>query len=72
MGLMQGILSGRWASFDDIPILRRRTRHFDSRKVPASRTGETGFEDETSKILQELRVISEETGHSMLNFFMTS
>lgn len=65
MGLMQGILSGRWASFDEIPILRRRTRHFDSRKVPASRTGETGFESETSKVLQELRAISEETGYSM-------
>ncbi len=65
MGLMQGILSGRWASFDDIPLLRRRTRHFDSRKVPASRTGETGFEEETSIVLQELRAISDETGYSM-------
>lgn len=65
MGLMQGILSGRWASFDEIPIKRRRTRHFDSSKVPPSRTGEPGFESETSKVLQELRAISEETGYSM-------
>ncbi|MBX2877491.1 MAG: aldo/keto reductase [Saprospiraceae bacterium] len=65
MGLMQGILSGRWASFDEIPMLRRRTRHFDSRKVPNSRTGEPGFEAETSSVLQELRAISEETGYSM-------
>lgn len=65
MGLMQGILSGRWASFEEIPILRRRTRHFDSRKVPASRTGEPGFESETNKVLSALRAISEETGYSM-------
>ena len=62
---MQGILSGRWSSFDEIPIKRRRTRHFDSSKVPASRTGEAGFESETSNVLQELRAVSEETGYSM-------
>lgn len=65
MGLMQGILSGRWSSFDEIPILRRRTRHFDSRKVPASRTGEPGFETETAQVLAELQAISKETGYSM-------
>lgn len=65
MGLMQGILSGRWSTFDEIPVLRRRTRHFDSSKVPASRTGEPGFETETAKVLAELQAISTETGYSM-------
>lgn len=65
MGLMQGILSGRWSNFDEIPLLRRRTRHFDSSKVPASRTGEAGFESETAKVLAELQAISQETGYSM-------
>ena len=65
MGLMQGILTDKWDRFDDIPPLRRRTRHFDSRKVPQSRTGEPGFEAETAACLASIRQIARESGHSM-------
>ena len=37
--LMQGILTGRYATLDDIPEYRRRTRHFDAVKNPKSRHG---------------------------------
>ncbi len=65
MGLMQGILADKWPNIDDIPLLRRRTRHFDSRKVPASRTAEPGFEAETGEALATIRKIGQETGLSM-------
>ena len=43
MGLMQGILSGRWKKVDDIPAPRRRTRHF-SHKREGARHQERGCE----------------------------
>ncbi|MEZ5040190.1 MAG: aldo/keto reductase [Saprospiraceae bacterium] len=65
MGLMQGILADKWPTFDDIPPLRRRTRHFDSRKIQASRTGEYGFETETAQALADIKNIAQEIGCSM-------
>jgi Predicted oxidoreductases (related to aryl-alcohol dehydrogenases) len=43
MPLMQGLLTGRYASIEDIPMLRRRTRHF-SRHRDGTRHGEEGHE----------------------------
>ena len=45
MPLMQGLLSGRWRSADEIPQVRRRTRHFSGARPPA-RHGEPGAEAE--------------------------
>lgn len=44
MPLMQGILTGRWKTVDEIPPLRRRTRHFASTREGAMHT-EPGAED---------------------------
>lgn len=45
MPLMQGLLSGRWRNADEIPPVRRRTRHFSGARPPA-RHGEPGAEAE--------------------------
>ncbi len=46
MPLMQGLLTGRWRNADEIPMTRRRTRHFSSSR-PGTRHGEPGAEAET-------------------------
>lgn len=58
MPLMQGLLTGRWKNFDDIPIYRRRTRHF-SKNRPGTRHGEDGCERLTSEVLYSLGALSE-------------
>ncbi len=45
MPLMQGLLSGRWRNADEIPLTRRRTRHFSGTR-PGTRHGEPGAEAE--------------------------
>ncbi|MDQ1301926.1 MAG: Aldo/keto reductase [Chloroflexota bacterium] len=45
MPLMQGLLTGRWRNADEIPQVRRRTRHFSSAR-PGARHGEPGAEAE--------------------------
>ncbi len=65
MGLMQGILTGKFPDFDSIPPKRRRTRHFHHKRTEECRHGEEGCEAETSQALQDIRNICEETGYSM-------
>lgn len=65
MALLQGILTGKYSSIEEIPLWRRRTRHFDSNGTIHSRHGEDGFEDKTLFCLTAIQKISEETGISM-------
>ena len=58
--LMQGILTGKYQTLEDIPIYRRRTRHFDSKNNEKSRHGERGFEPLLFKTLEQLRNLSME------------
>lgn len=58
MPLMQGLLAGRWEKVEDIPMLRRRTRHF-SKIRPGTRHGESGCETLTMETVQELKALSE-------------
>ena len=37
MALLQGVLADRYLRLDDLPPVRRRTRHFDARKNPLAR-----------------------------------
>ncbi len=62
--LMHGLLTGKFASLDDMPVTRARTRHFSPDR-PHTRHHEAGCEAETNAALQEIRQISGETGHSM-------
>ena len=57
---MQGILTGKYQTLEDIPIYRRRTRHFDSKTNEKSRHGERGFESLLFKTLEQLKNLSME------------
>jgi len=62
--LMQGILSGRWTTIDEIPPQRRRTRHF-SGKRDGVRHGEPGHEELMMTAVQNLKSLSEESDIAM-------
>jgi len=55
--LMQGLLTGKYASPDEVPPERARTRHFASSR-PLARHGEPGCEEETFAALKRIRDIS--------------
>lgn len=65
LSLMQGVLAHDYASFADIPVWRRRTRHFDSRRTPECRHGMPGAEAETSAALDGIRAIAQRHGTTM-------
>ena len=67
--IMQGLLAGKFASIDDVPPQRARTRHF-SRTRPLTRHGEEGCEEETFQTLDKIRQISEKIGEPMANVAM--
>lgn len=57
--LMQGILTGRWKTADEVPEFRARSRHFDGKR-PKSRHGEDGHEKILFESLDRLRAIADE------------
>ena len=61
MPLMQGLLSGRYARIDDIPMMRRRTRHFSGLRQ-GTRHGEHGEEDLLMATLSDLGDFAEAVG----------
>ena len=66
MALMQGILAGAFATLDDVPLWRRRTRHFHPRRAgPLCRHGEAGAEEETEEALAGIRAIATAEGTAM-------
>ncbi len=54
MPLMQGLLAGVWRTVSEIPMLRRRTRHF-SALSGCTRHGEQGCEELLMQTLSQLR-----------------
>ena len=70
MALMQGLLADTFPTLGDIPALRRRTRHFDSRLVPQSRHGLAGAEAETHAALLAVRTIARRLGMSTAEIAM--
>ncbi len=64
MPLLQGILSGKYNSVEEIPVIRRRTIHFDSKGNDQIRHGGQGMESELSTFLSELKKVSLESGIS--------
>lgn len=62
MALLQGVLSDRYATLDDLPAMRRRTRHFDSRKNSFARHGLRGAEAETQRALDAIRAVAKHEG----------
>lgn len=65
MTLLQGILTGKYPSLNDIPAYQRRTRHFNCNGTPLCRHGENGFELETWQALKAISEVSANTGISM-------
>jgi myo-inositol catabolism protein IolS len=61
MGLMQGLLGGRFTSFDEVPAARTRTRHFAGTR-PGSRHGEAGIEAETALALRQISAVALDVG----------
>lgn len=65
MPLMQGILSGKYDTIEEIPVVRRRTLHFDSRKNDQiAIRGGPGMEDALETFLADLKAVSKESGIS--------
>ena len=62
MPLMQGILSGKYDTIESIPLLRRRTLHFDSANNDQIRHGGRGMEPQLQAFLTELKAFSAECG----------
>jgi len=62
MPLMQGILTGKYARLQDIPLMRRRSVHFQCAGNPESRHGGPGAENEVLNLLNKLNRIAGKTG----------
>ncbi|MDP6439635.1 MAG: aldo/keto reductase [Candidatus Brocadiia bacterium] len=62
--IAQGLLTGKFASPDDVPPRRARSHHFSSRREHA-RHGGQGAEAETFEAIRTVRAICEEAGVSM-------
>ena len=65
MTLMQGLLTGKYATLADVPGWQRRTRHFAAAGTPLCRHGEPGFERETQVAVDGIRRIAADCGMSM-------
>jgi len=63
MPLMQGLLTGKYRSIDDVATQRLRTRHFANDR--GGRHGEAGAEAETFAALDAIRQIAAAEGESM-------
>ena len=64
MPLMQGLLTGKYATPDEMPPARTRTRHFSGSR-PESRHGEAGAEALTFQTVDRIRAIASEHNISM-------
>jgi myo-inositol catabolism protein IolS len=62
--LMQGLLSGKFSSIDELPAARTRTRHFAGTRK-GSRHGGPGVEAEVLAAVQAIAAIATELGVSM-------
>ena len=65
MTLMQGLLTDKYETLDDIPDWYTRTRHFSSQRNAKTRHGEGGAELELSRAIQGIRDLARENGTSM-------
>ena len=62
--IMQGLLTGKFSTPQDVPDDRARTRHFSSER-PQSRHGEAGLEEETFAAIAQIRKIASDLGKPM-------
>lgn len=62
--LMQGLLTGKFVTADDVPVDRARTRHYSPNR-PQTRHEEDGAETETFDAVARIRTIATELGEPM-------
>jgi aryl-alcohol dehydrogenase-like predicted oxidoreductase len=62
--LMQGLLTGKFRTADEVPEGRARSRHFRNDR-PVARHGEAGCEEQTFAAIERVREISKEVGEPM-------
>jgi aryl-alcohol dehydrogenase-like predicted oxidoreductase len=62
--LIQGLLTGKFKSANEVPVERARTRHFSATR-PYTRHGEGGVEKETFSTLGEIQKLAEKEDFSM-------
>jgi len=65
MPLFQGLLTGRWKTVEEIPPMRRRSRHFSFERGGDLRHGEPGCEDLTMQTVADLVALADEVGKSL-------
>lgn len=65
MPLQQGLLTGKYASLDEVKPMLARSRHFHHRRGDGARHGEDGAEEEINLALPELARIAEEQSISL-------
>lgn len=63
--LMQGLLTGKFRSADDVPTDRARTKHFASTRSEYSRHGGPGYEIETFAAIHAIQDICDQVGRPM-------
>ena len=64
MVLMQGLLTDRYATLDEIPDWYTRTRHFNCQRNAKTRHGESGAEGLLIQALQGIRRIARDNGYT--------
>lgn len=62
--LMQGLLTGKFTSADEVPAGRARSRHFSAEREQA-RHGGPGHEELTFRTIRELERIAKAAGHEL-------
>jgi myo-inositol catabolism protein IolS len=62
MPLLQGLLTGKYASLDGLRPLQARSRHFHHSRGEGTRHGEEGAEVEISQALREIGLLADELG----------
>ncbi len=67
--LAQGLLTGKFATADEVPVGRARTRHF-SHEREQTRHGQSGCERETFEAIYRVRAIADSIGQSMADVAM--
>ncbi|PZE22320.1 aldo/keto reductase [Paenibacillus xerothermodurans] len=65
MPLQQGLLTGKFASLDEVRPMQARSRHFHHSRGHGTRHGEEGAEAEMNAALLELAAVAKELGVSM-------
>ncbi|MDF9797511.1 myo-inositol catabolism protein IolS [Catalinimonas alkaloidigena] len=63
--IMQGLLTGKFTTPEEVPDDRARTRHFSSQR-PQSRHGQEGCEKETFETLRQIKAIADQIGKPMV------